>query len=49
MYLVLASMAVFSQVNITVMFTAQNADGNYVQLNRVSITNLTKNWQETIY
>ena len=49
MLLVLAGMALFSQVNITVAFTARNADSNYVQLNRVSITNLTKNWQETIY
>ena len=48
MLLVLAGMALFSQVNITVAFTARNADSNYVQLNRVSITNLTKNWQETI-
>ena len=49
MLLVLAGMALFPQVNITVTFTAQDVDSNYVQLNRVSITNLTKNWQETIY
>lgn len=49
MLLVLTGMALFPQVNITVTFTAQDVDSNYVQLKRVSITNLTKNWQETIY
>ena len=33
----------------TLSFTAKDASNHYVQLNRVIITNLTKNWQETIY
>lgn len=35
--------------SVTLTFTAQDADNHYVQLNRVVITNLTKDWQETIY
>ena len=34
---------------VTLTFTAKDAANHYVQLNRVIITNLTKNWQETIY
>ena len=33
---------------VTLTFTAQDAGSHYVQLNRVVISNLTKNWQETI-
>ncbi|MCR4737823.1 MAG: T9SS type A sorting domain-containing protein [Bacteroidales bacterium] len=40
--------AVFAQT-VTLTFTAQDADNQYVQLNRVIITNLTRSWQETIY
>lgn len=34
---------------VTLTFTGKDANNNWVQLNRVSITNLTKGWQETIY
>ena len=34
---------------VTLTFTAKDAANHYIQLNRVSITNLTKSWQETIY
>ncbi len=40
--------AVFAQ-SVTLTFTAKDAANQHVQLNRVSITNLTKGWQETIY
>ena len=40
--------AAFAQ-SVTLTFTAKDAANNYVQLNRVVITNLTKSWQETIY
>ena len=46
--IVLISKAVFAQ-SVTLTFTAKDAANQYVQLNRVSITNLTKGWQETIY
>ena len=38
----------FSQ-SVTLTFTAKDTANQYVQLNRVVITNLTKGWQETIY
>ncbi|MBR0078529.1 MAG: hypothetical protein IJP72_09055, partial [Bacteroidales bacterium] len=34
---------------VTLTFTGKDANNQYVQLNRVAITNLTKGWQETIY
>ena len=34
---------------VTLTFTGQDAADNWVQLDRVSVTNLTKGWQETIY
>ena len=34
---------------VTLTFTGKEATNQYVQLNRVAITNLTKGWQETIY
>ena len=34
---------------VTLTFTGKDANNQYVQLNRVVITNLTKGWQETIY
>ena len=34
---------------VTLMFTGKDARNQYVKLNRVVITNLTQNWQETIY
>ena len=48
MVVVLISTAAFSQ-SVTLTFTAKDAANQHVQLNRVSITNLTKGWQETIY
>ena len=39
--------SVFAQT-VTLTFTAQDAGSHYVQLNRVVISNQTKNWQETI-
>ena len=45
---VLISAAAFAQ-SVTLTFTAKDAANQHVQLNRVSITNLTKGWQETIY
>ncbi len=40
--------AAFAQ-SVTLTFTAKDVANHYVQLNRVTITNLTKSWQETIY
>ena len=34
---------------VTLTFTGRDAANNWVQLDRVSITNLTKGWQETLY
>ena len=34
---------------VTLTFTGRDAANNWVQLDRVSITNLTKGWQEIIY
>ena len=34
---------------VTLTFTGKDAKNQHVQLNRVVITNLTQNWQETIY
>ena len=45
---VLISITAFAQ-SVTLTFTAKDAANQHVQLNRVSITNLTKGWQETIY
>ena len=44
----LVGVVAFAQT-ITLTFTGRDAADHYVQLNRVSITNLTKGWQETIY
>ena len=44
----LMGVAAFAQT-VTLTFTGRDAADHYVQLNRVSITNLTKGWQETIY
>ena len=48
MAVVLISTAAFAQ-SVTLTFTAKDAANQHVQLHRVSITNLTKGWQETIY
>ncbi|MCQ2286658.1 MAG: T9SS type A sorting domain-containing protein [Bacteroidales bacterium] len=34
---------------ITLIFTGQDSQSQYLQLNRAVITNVTQNWQETIY
>ena len=34
---------------VTLTFTGKDANSLRVQLDRVSVTNLTKGWQETIY
>ncbi len=46
--LLVCCVAAFSQ-SVTLTFTAKDVANHYVQLNRVTITNLTKSWQETIY
>jgi len=46
--IVLMSITAFAQ-SVTLTFTAKDAANQHVQLYRVSITNLTKGWQETIY
>ena len=35
--------------SVTLSFTGKDANNNRVQLDHVSVTNLTKGWQETIY
>lgn len=45
---ILISTVAFAQ-SVTLTFTAKDAANQHVQLHRVSITNLTKGWQETIY
>lgn len=45
---ILISTVAFAQ-SVTLTFTAKDAANQHVQLHRVSITNLTKVWQETIY
>ena len=45
---ILISTIAFAQ-SVTLTFTAKDAANQHVQLHRVSITNLTKGWQETIY
>ena len=44
----LMGVVAFAQT-VTLTFTGRDAVDHYVQLNRMSITNLTKSWQETIY
>ena len=46
--LALVSLGVSAQP-VTLTFTGKDAKNQHVQLNRVVITNLTQNWQETIY
>ena len=43
----LMGVVAFAQT-VTLTFTARDAANQYVQLNRVSVTNLTKDWQETL-
>ena len=44
----LMGVVAFAQT-VTLTFTGRDAADHYVQLNRVTITNLTKGWSETIY
>lgn len=46
--IILINTVAFAQ-SVTLTFTAKDAANQHVQLHRVSITNLTKGWQETIY
>ena len=46
--IVLISSTAFAQ-SVTLTFTANPVNNHYVQLNRITIANLTKGWQETIY
>ncbi len=46
--LIILSISAFAQT-VTVTFTGRDMNGHWVQLDRVVITNLTKNWTETIY
>ena len=41
-------LGVLSAQTVTLTFTGKQQNNHYVQLNRVVITNLTKNWQETV-
>ena len=45
----LASLVLNAQPIITLTFTGQDTSGSYLQLNRVVVTNLSRNWTETIY
>lgn len=45
----LASMVLYAQQVITLTFTGQDNNGSYLRLNRVVITNVSRNWTETIY
>jgi len=38
-----------SAQDVTLTFTGRDADGRYVQLDRVVVTNHTKGWQETLF
>ena len=46
--LLMLCFSVYSQ-SITLQFTGQDASSHRVQLDRVIVTNLSQNWQETIY
>ncbi len=48
LFFILISSAVFAQT-VDLTFTGRDAIDHHIQLNRIVITNLTKNWQETIY
>ena len=47
--LTLFCLSVTAQNVTTLTFTGKDKKDNYVQLDRVSITNQTKRWQEVIY
>ena len=49
MMLLLGVTASFAQNSVTLTFTSQTTDGNYIQPNSITIENLTRNWTETIY
>ncbi len=39
----------FAQNSVTLTFECQNTDGSYLQPDSITIENITRNWQETIY
>lgn len=45
----LYSIATLSAQTVSLTFTGRDATNNYLQLDSITITNLTKSWQETIY
>lgn len=45
----LTSMILCAQQVVTLTFTGQDTSGRYLRLNRVVISNLSRNWTETIY
>ena len=45
----LLAAASLSAQTITLQFTGRDAIGHYVQLDSVTITNFTRNWQETVF
>ena len=47
-FILVLCVGVFAQ-SVTLTFTGRDANEQWIQLNRVVITNLTKGWQETIY
>lgn len=45
----LLAAASLSAQTVTLQFTGRDATGHYVQLDSVTITNYTRNWQETVF
>ena len=39
----------FAQQQITLIFEGENQSGNYVQLSKVVLTNITRGWSDTLY
>lgn len=47
-FMVLICTSVSAQ-SVTMTFTGQDTSNHYIQLSRVVVTNLTQNWQDTLY
>ena len=47
--LLLASLGVTFPQTVTLTFTGRDAVNNYVQLDSVSVVNMTRSWQEILY
>ncbi len=45
----LVNVLMLNAQNVILLFSGQDTNQNWVQLNRVTVTNVTRNWQETIY